>query len=115
MTQHSETHRLSQAVGIERVGAGMTQRVVSRQQAGTIASLLVLLGAATAWAGTASVGGSAQPIPTVTNPVLNQQYDVTLALSNTSVRLFSRLRKQWLSRVLLRTYEESFSEISFKL
>ena len=49
--------------------------------------LITCLAASGAWAGTASVGGSAQPIPEpgATTPVLGQQYTVKLALTNSSV------------------------------
>jgi hypothetical protein len=37
-----------------------------------------------AWGATASLGGAAQPAPSDTTPVLGQEYDVAVVLSNTS-------------------------------
>ena len=63
------------------------RRAVAGQGLGAILTLVLMLAwvAGPAWGAAGVVGGSAQPVPSVTNPVVGQQYDVQVQLSNTSV------------------------------
>src|SRR5512146_1662620 len=63
------------------------RRVMQRQRLAAALTVVLILawGAGLAWGAAGVVGGSAQPVPSVTNPVVGQQYDVQVQLSNTSV------------------------------
>src|SRR5512146_96406 len=66
---------------------GSCRRAVLRQGLGATLTLLLMLAwsAGLAWGAAGVVGGSAQPVPAVVHPVVGQQYDVQVQLSNTSI------------------------------
>lgn len=62
-----------------------TKRSAARFFVCTVALLVTVVTGSSALAASGSLGGAALPIPSVIQPALNEEYDVTLRLFNTSV------------------------------